>query len=477
MLIEKGLIGKEDINWGTDTYQRKSSVGTDIPMTKVNANYIPVMDSGGKFVSSTVEGALSECQVENAIGSNSKSFTNKSGSQRVLGDVVITDINNDDSFTTTTISGNPKILGVVGATIANDASGKVITGGYISVITVDAACARGSFLKSSSTSGKATPVSNFQIGCFAVAMSSSAGPGSVSALLFGSIGLEYLPLTGGTLTGMLKLAKGVDVSSASSLILGSDGNYFDVTGTVTITGIATKGVGTVVTLHFDDIVTITHHATNLVLPGGVNLTTSAGTEITFVEYSNGAWRCIGWLDPSPTGTGNQVLSGTPTLTTPKMDVINEETGATGVTIDGLLIKDGYPFSVNNTSGIKENSIDWANAGGICQFYVSGVVATTTSTSFVTATSIFVYIPPNANTLEIVVERTHTGGTGHVECRLTDGTTVGTAQDLGNPVSYTWSSVLITYDISSKSGWTIFNVDIRDTTGDTSSIRGVMARIY
>lgn len=451
MLIEKALIGKEDINWGTDTYQRKSSVGTDIPMTKVSALYIPVVDSGGKFVGSTVEGALSECQVENAIGSNSKSFTNKSGSQRVLGDVVITDINNDDSFTTTTISGNSKVLGVVGATIANDASGKVITGGYISVVTVDAACARGSFLKSSSTAGKATPVTSFQSGCFAIAMSSSAGPGSVSALLFGSIGGEYLPLAGGTLTGMLEMAKGADVASASSLTLGDDGNYFDVTGTVTITGIATKGVGTFVTLHFDDVVTITHHATNLVMPGGVDLTTSAGTEITFVEYSNGAWRCVGWLDPSPTGTGSQVLSTTPTLVTPQVDTINESTGGSGVTIDGMLVKDGYPLSTNNTNGVRESSIDWANAGGISQTLINTSTVSTSSTSWTELFRIPVYIPSNANYIEVRVSAKSSGGA--TSLRLSDGTTGGASLAVTD-LSYTWQSTSLVYDVSSKSGWTL-----------------------
>lgn len=455
MIIEKALIGKEDINWGTDTYQRKSSVGVDIPITKVNASFVPVIDSAGKFISSTVEGSLSECQVENAIGSNSKSYTNKSGVQRVLGDVVIVDINNDDAFTTTTTSGDTKILGVVGATIANNASGKVVTGGYISTITVDAACARGSFLKSSSIVGQASPSTTVVTGCFALAMSSSAGPGSVSAMLFGSLGGDFLPLGGGTLTGMLKLAKGADIASASSLTIGSDGNYFDVTGTVTITSIATKGVGTMVTLHFDDIVIIAHHVTNLILPGGVNLTTSAGTEITLIEYSAGAWRCVGWLDPTPTGTGNQVLSGTPTLTTPKMDVIQEETGAAGVTIDGMLVKDGYPLSTNNTNGVRESSIDWANAGGISQTLINTSVVSTSSTSWIELFKIPIYIPTNCTYIEVRVSAKSSGVA--TSLRLSDGTTGGSSLDITD-LSYTWQSTSLVLDVSSKSGWTLIYLE-------------------
>ena len=49
-------------------------------------------------------------------------------------------------------------------------------------------------------------------------------------------------------------SKGVDVVSATALPVLIDGNYFDVTGVVTITSINTTGkVSTEITLHFDGI--------------------------------------------------------------------------------------------------------------------------------------------------------------------------------------------------------------------------------
>jgi hypothetical protein len=89
-------------------------------------------------------------------------------------------------------------------------------------------------------------------------------------------------------------AKGADVASAAALTLGSDGNYFDITGTDAITSIATIGAGMVVTLHFDAIVTFTHDATHLILPGGANITTAAGDEATLIEYAAGDWRCVAY---------------------------------------------------------------------------------------------------------------------------------------------------------------------------------------
>lgn len=90
-------------------------------------------------------------------------------------------------------------------------------------------------------------------------------------------------------------AKGADVASANALTLGDDGNYFDITGTTTITSIATVGVGAVVKLHFDAALTLTHHATDLILPGGANITTAAGDEAEFVEYASGDWRCVSYM--------------------------------------------------------------------------------------------------------------------------------------------------------------------------------------
>lgn len=87
-------------------------------------------------------------------------------------------------------------------------------------------------------------------------------------------------------------SKGADVASANALVLGTDGNYFDITGTTAILSIGTLGVGALVGLHFDGILTLTHHATNLILPGGINITTAAGDEAVFREYATGDWRCI-----------------------------------------------------------------------------------------------------------------------------------------------------------------------------------------
>ncbi len=125
--------------------------------------------------------------------------------------------------------------------------------------------------------------------------------------------LGGLPLAGGTMTGdivmsacSITLSKGADVASATALPLITDGNYFDVTGTTTVTSLDTMGIGTVVKLHFDGILTLTHHATNLILPGAANITTAAGDEFEFVEYASGNWRCTSYALAS----GSAISGGT-----------------------------------------------------------------------------------------------------------------------------------------------------------------------
>jgi hypothetical protein len=109
---------------------------------------------------------------------------------------------------------------------------------------------------------------------------------------------DTTPQLGGDLDAngnQIKWAKGADVASGTALPVLTDGNYFDVTGTTTITSIDTCGgdgtIAPVIKLHFDGALTLTHHATDLILPGGANITTAAGDEAEFVEYAAGDWRC------------------------------------------------------------------------------------------------------------------------------------------------------------------------------------------
>ena len=77
--------------------------------------------------------------------------------------------------------------------------------------------------------------------------------------------------------------KGADIASAGTLAVGTDGSYFDITGTTGITGF-TVDAGRTFTLQFDGIVTLTNGA-SLVLSGAANFTTAAGDRLTFTAVA------------------------------------------------------------------------------------------------------------------------------------------------------------------------------------------------
>lgn len=60
----------------------------------------------------------------------------------------------------------------------------------------------------------------------------------------------------------VQTSQGPDVASADEITLGTDGNYFDVTGTITINHITKTAwqAGSVMVLQFDANVTVTHNA-------------------------------------------------------------------------------------------------------------------------------------------------------------------------------------------------------------------------
>lgn len=88
---------------------------------------------------------------------------------------------------------------------------------------------------------------------------------------------------------------GTNIASAATTALGAaDSDFVTITGTTGITSFGTpatfsrKHIWAV----FSGIVTLTHNATSLILPGGVNYTTAAGDVLECVHISGANWRVI-----------------------------------------------------------------------------------------------------------------------------------------------------------------------------------------
>jgi len=95
-------------------------------------------------------------------------------------------------------------------------------------------------------------------------------------------------------TGMMQTStKGGDISSASPTVIDTDGDYFDLTGTTSFS-VFTVTAGRRFTIQFDGILTMTHHATTLDLPGGANITTAAGDVAEFFATGTNTVQCVSY---------------------------------------------------------------------------------------------------------------------------------------------------------------------------------------
>jgi hypothetical protein len=163
---------------------------------------------------------------------------------------------------------------------------------------------------------------------------------------------DTTPQLGGDLScngSQIQWSKGADVASATALPLLTDGNYFDVTGTATITSFNTTAVGTQIKLHFDGACTLTHNS-DLILPGGANIVTAAGDEADFIEFSAGDYRCTSYSKAS----GLPVIYDADTLKADTADVL---TAGFAVTIHDAGTKSSGTYTPDEADGNMQKFVN------------------------------------------------------------------------------------------------------------------------
>jgi hypothetical protein len=83
-------------------------------------------------------------------------LTNKSGGGVIAGDVVVVDTANNDAFTTSTAGSFLGLVGIAMETIANNATGRVLTSGYAPLVNVNASVTLGHYGKTYTVAKQAT---------------------------------------------------------------------------------------------------------------------------------------------------------------------------------------------------------------------------------------------------------------------------------------------------------------------------------
>lgn len=150
-------------------------------------------------------------------------LTNKSGGGVIAGDVVVVDTSNNDAFTTDTSGGFTGGVGVAQETIANNATGRVLIGGYAALINVNASVTRGQYGKTHTVAKQATGSASRTTGTFCQFLTGGTTP---DALVF------PVDLAGTAMTNPMTTAADLIVGGSSGvparLAKGSDGQVLTV---------------------------------------------------------------------------------------------------------------------------------------------------------------------------------------------------------------------------------------------------------
>jgi hypothetical protein len=111
-------------------------------------------------------------------------------------------------------------------------------------------------------------------------------------------------------------SQGSAIASATTTAIGAAGTalYTTITGTTPITSLGSVGAGTLRIVEFTGVLTLTHNATSLKLPGSANITTGAGDVGFFLSLGSGNWKCLHYSKADGSAVAN--FSGTLTSTDP-----------------------------------------------------------------------------------------------------------------------------------------------------------------
>jgi hypothetical protein len=193
-------------------------------------------------------------------------LTNKSGGAVALGDVVICDSTTASSFTTTTTGGlTTDSIGVALETIADNATGRVCTSGYVEQVNLDGAASLGDTINTDTVAKQATPHAAVAVGDFGQVLATGTSP---AAWLWGGIGL---PAAGA----------GDTFTQAQYVVMTADG---DLTNERVLTAgkaltVTDGGAGSTATLDLNAIGARVYNDTSISVADSTNTAITYNTEV------------------------------------------------------------------------------------------------------------------------------------------------------------------------------------------------------
>jgi hypothetical protein len=151
---------------------------------------------------------------------------------------------------------------------------------------------------------------------------------------------------------------GTTLASGTTITPLSDGNYITVSGTTTITTIASTNSwnGRIIVLKFSGALQLTHSAT-LILPNAANYTTTANDVLAFVQESAGTWRCI--FSPITTLAAANTWTGMQTFRDNKFEVTDDSdtTKKLALQLSGVTTGTTRTVTIPDRNGVAMLDVD------------------------------------------------------------------------------------------------------------------------
>jgi len=219
--------------------------------------------------------------------------------------------------------------------------------------------------------------------------------------------------------------KGADIVSATTLVLGTDGNYFDVTGNTGPIGTITVAAGTPFILQFDSTPVLTHNGTNLDLPGEADITAAVGdsligfataaNQVHVISYTRADGRAVVSYTPQ-IEQSNESLSGTAIDFTIPAGITEIEVFGIDLSFDAEGAN--YIMQIGDSGGIETSGYvgNYSNDTGNSQQWSSSAIlnehaaAADISQCKITLT----LVRPSANTWYIAASGANTNSTQTLE---------------------------------------------------------------
>ena len=176
---------------------------------------------------------------------------------------------------------------------------------------------------------------------------------------------------------------GAAIASAATVNLAvATGETVHITGTTTITALGTVAAGVKRTLIFDGILTLTHNATSLILPLGVNIVTAANDVAVLLSEGSGNWRLVNYqranlrafpqYGSNTNGSFVRFQDGTQICYAASLS-FGTVTTAAGTLFQGSEITWTYPAAFTLPPAVSGNDLSSSNI-----WMTSGSTSTTTS---------------------------------------------------------------------------------------------------